>query len=126
LDRQGLSFPELVIDNGSGLSRLERISAQNLARLLQSIAASPYADLIRESLPTVGQDGTMARRLVNDPIAGHAWIKTGSLNDVRSIAGYVDAASGTRYAVVMLVNGPRAEFSQPAQDALLRWIYSNG
>ncbi len=126
LDRQGLNFPELVIDNGSGLSRLERISAQNLARLLQSIAASPYADLIRESLPTVGQDGTMARRLVNDPIAGRAWIKTGSLNDVRSIAGYVDAASGTRYAVVMLVNGPRAESSQAAQDALLRWVYSNG
>jgi serine-type D-Ala-D-Ala carboxypeptidase/endopeptidase (penicillin-binding protein 4) len=126
LDRQGLSFPELVIDNGSGLSRQERISAQHLAQLLQSVAASPYADLIRESLPLVGNDGTMARRLVNDPVAGRAWIKTGSLNDVRSIAGYVDAASGVRYAVVMLVNGPRAESSQAAQDALLRWVYTNG
>jgi serine-type D-Ala-D-Ala carboxypeptidase/endopeptidase (penicillin-binding protein 4) len=126
LDRQGLNFPELVIDNGSGLSRQERISAHSLARLLQSVGSSPYADLIRESLPSVGQDGTMARRLVNDPIAGRAWIKTGSLNDVRSIAGFVDAASGVRYAVVMLVNGPRAEASQAAQDALLRWVYTNG
>jgi serine-type D-Ala-D-Ala carboxypeptidase/endopeptidase (penicillin-binding protein 4) len=126
LERQGLVFPELVIDNGSGLSRLERISAHSLARLLQSVGGSPYADLMRESLPAVGQDGTMAKRLVNDPIAGRAWIKTGSLNDVRSIAGFVDAASGTRYAVVMLVNGPRAEASQGAQDALLRWVYANG
>jgi serine-type D-Ala-D-Ala carboxypeptidase/endopeptidase (penicillin-binding protein 4) len=126
LDRQGLNFPELVIDNGSGLSRQERISAQHLAKLLQSAAGSPYSDLIRESLPLVGNDGTMARRLVNDPVAGRAWIKTGSLNDVRSIAGYVDAASGVRYCVVMLVNGPRAQASQAAQDALLRWVYSNG
>ena len=66
----------------------------------------------------------MKGRLKTDPVAGNAWIKTGSLNDVRSIAGYVDAASGRRYAVVMPINGPRAESSGPAQDALLRWVYS--
>ncbi len=126
LTRQGLNFPELVIDNGSGLSRQERISAANLARLLQSAAASPYAELIKESLPVVGVDGTMSKRLTKDAVAGKAWIKTGSLNDVRSIAGYVDAASGVRYAVVLLVNGPRAESSQGLQDALLRWIHQNG
>ena len=126
LERQGLYFPELVIDNGSGLSRAERISALHLAQVLQAAAQGPYADLIRESLPLVGNDGTMARRLVNDPVAGKAWIKTGSLNDVRSIAGYVDAVSGVRYAIVMLINGPKAETSQSVQDSLLRWVYSNG
>jgi serine-type D-Ala-D-Ala carboxypeptidase/endopeptidase (penicillin-binding protein 4) len=126
LDRQGLNFPELVIDNGSGLSRLERISARSLARVLQSMANSSYGDLMRESLPLVGNDGTMAKRLVNEPIAGRAWIKTGSLNDVRSIAGFVDAQSGTRYAVVMLINGPRAEGSQALQDTFLRWVHANG
>jgi len=59
-------------------------------------------------------------------VAGQAWIKTGSLNDVRSIAGYVLARSGRLYAVVMLVNGPRAAGSGPAQDALLRWVHANG
>jgi serine-type D-Ala-D-Ala carboxypeptidase/endopeptidase (penicillin-binding protein 4) len=126
LDRQGLNFPELVIDNGSGLSRLERISARSLARVLQSMSHSAYGDLMRESLPLVGNDGTMAKRLVNEPIAGRAWIKTGSLNDVRSIAGFVDAQSGTRYAVVMLINGPRAEGSQALQDTFLRWVFANG
>jgi len=46
-------------------------------------------------------------------------------NDVRSIAGYVDGVSGRRYAVVLLVNGPRAQSSGAAQDALLRWVHSN-
>jgi serine-type D-Ala-D-Ala carboxypeptidase/endopeptidase (penicillin-binding protein 4) len=126
LPTQGLDFPELVIDNGSGLSRRERISAASLARLLIHAANSPYADLMRTSLPKVGIDGTMKNRLVGEPIVGNAWIKTGSLNDVRAVAGYIDAASGRRYAVVMLINGPRAEQSQVAQDAFLRWVHANG
>lgn len=126
LDAQGLGIPELRIDNGSGLSRHERISAAGLAQVLISAAASPVADLIRGSMPVVGVDGTMRSRLAGDPVAGNAWIKTGSLNDVRAIAGYVNASSGRRYAVVLLINGPRAEISQPAQDAVLRWVHRNG
>jgi D-alanyl-D-alanine carboxypeptidase/D-alanyl-D-alanine-endopeptidase (penicillin-binding protein 4) len=78
-----------------------------------------------DSLPVVGVDGTMKHRLKAEPIVGNAWIKTGSLNGVRSIAGYVTAASGRRLAVVMLVNGPRAEGSGAAQDALLRWVHAS-
>ncbi|MFM1992129.1 MAG: D-alanyl-D-alanine carboxypeptidase dacC precursor [Pseudomonadota bacterium] len=126
LERKGLRTPELVIDNGSGLSRTERISAGSMARLLVDAARSDQAAVLQESLPVVGVDGTMKGRLRGEPIEGRAWIKTGSLNDVRSIAGYVDAASGRRYAVVMLVNGPRAPGSQGAQDALLRWVHANG
>jgi len=126
LEKRGLRSPEIVIDNGSGLSRRERISPATLARLLIDASKSPHAPIYLESLPVVGVDGTMKGRLKTDPVAGNAWIKTGSLNDVRSIAGYVDGASGRRYAVVMLVNGPRAESSGPAQDALLRWVYANG
>jgi serine-type D-Ala-D-Ala carboxypeptidase/endopeptidase (penicillin-binding protein 4) len=126
LGRIGLKFPELYVENGSGLSRNERISPEHLARLLLHISRSPHADLLRESLPRVGIDGTMKSRMQSEPIAGKAWIKTGSLNDVRAIAGYVDAASGKRYVLVMLINGPRAERSAPAQDELLRWVYANG
>jgi D-alanyl-D-alanine carboxypeptidase/D-alanyl-D-alanine-endopeptidase (penicillin-binding protein 4) len=125
LEKRGLRSPEIVIDNGSGLSRRERISPASLARLLIDASRSPHAPIYIESLPVVGVDGTMKSRLKSDPVAGNAWIKTGSLNDVRSIAGYVDAASGRRYAVVMLINGPRAQSSGAAQDALLRWVYSS-
>ncbi len=126
LAAQSIALPGLVVDNGSGLSRNERISAAGLARLLRHAAASPYGDLVRESLPVAGVDGTMKHRLVGEPIAGRAWIKTGSLVQVRSIAGYVDAASGRRYAVVLLVNGPGADASQPLQDRFLRWVHANG
>jgi len=126
LERRGLRTPEFVIDNGSGLSRRERISAQGLARVLIDAARSDHAEAFQASLPVAGQDGTMRNRLKGEPVAGQAWIKTGSLNDVRSIAGYVRARSGRLYAVVMLVNGPRAPGSGPAQDALLRWVHANG
>ena len=126
LDERGMRFPELVIDNGSGLSREERISAGNLARLLTHAAGAAHADLFRISLPQVGIDGTMRARLQRHPLAGRAWIKTGSLRDVKSIAGYVDAASGRRYAVVMVINGEKILGAQPAQDSFLRWVYDNG
>lgn len=126
LRRRGLLSPELVIDNGSGLSRQERISPAALARLLVDAARNDPSGVFVDSLPVAGVDGTMKHRLRDHPVAGRAWIKTGSLNGVRSIAGYVDAASGRRYAVVMLINGPRAEGSTPAQDTLIRWVHANG
>jgi D-alanyl-D-alanine carboxypeptidase/D-alanyl-D-alanine-endopeptidase (penicillin-binding protein 4) len=126
LAAQGLRFAELVIDNGSGLSRRERIAPASLAALLRHAAASPVADALRESLPVVGHDGTMRHRLAGEPAAGRAWIKTGSLNDVRSIAGYVDAASGRRLVVVFMANGSAAAASAPVQDRLLRWTHAYG
>jgi hypothetical protein len=68
-------------------------------------------------------DGTMRRRLRSDALAGQAHIKTGSLNDVRSIAGYVLSASGQRHAVVCFIQHANAQAGQAAQDALLRWVY---
>ena len=125
LERKGLKTPEFVLDNGSGLSRQERISPQSLAGVLVDAARSEQGAVFVDSLPVVGVDGTMKHRLKAEPIVGNAWIKTGSLNGVRSIAGYVTAASGRRLAVVMLVNGPRAEGSGAAQDALLRWVHAS-
>ncbi|MCO5107679.1 MAG: D-alanyl-D-alanine carboxypeptidase/D-alanyl-D-alanine-endopeptidase [Burkholderiaceae bacterium] len=126
LNAQGLPTRGLALDNGSGLSRDSRASAAQLARLLRHAAAGPFADLIRESLPVAGIDGTMKARLAGEPIAGRAWIKTGSLDGVRSIAGYVQAASGRRYAVAMIVNGPNAASSRALQDEFLRWVYAHG
>ena len=126
LEAMALPMPELVIDNGAGLSRQARISAASLSALLRHAAGGIHAQRLRESLPVVGVDGTMARRLVGEPIAGSAWIKTGSLADVRSVAGYVDAQSGRRWAVVMFVNGPRADAAGPAIDEMLRWVWSGG
>lgn len=119
-------FSALVLDNGSGLSRTARASAADLAAILRGAARSDQAALLRESLPLVGFDGTMKARFTGEPLAGRAWIKTGSLDQVRAIAGYVLAASGRMYAVALLVNGEQASSSRPLQDAFLRWVHENG
>ena len=122
---RGVGLPDLILENGSGLSRNERISADSLARLLVHAAADAnLGPVFVDSLPLAGVDGTMKRRLQGEPITGQAWIKTGSANEVRSMAGYVQSASGRRWAVVMLVNGPGAQASTQAQDRLLRWVHS--
>lgn len=123
LDSRGLSMPELVLDNGAGLSRIERLSAAGLARLLRHAFASPLMPELMASLPLVGVDGTMRKR---NGAAGAAHIKTGLLADVRAIAGYVHAASGRRYVVVAIINHPNARNGQAAHDALLQWVHANG
>ena len=124
LARKGLEFPELVMENGSGLSRSERISAANMGRLLLAAYASAVMPEFIASMPLVANDGTMRRRLKYESVAGQAHIKTGSLSDVRSLAGYVLDARGRRFAVVFIVNHPNAGATQGAQDALLNWVYA--
>jgi D-alanyl-D-alanine carboxypeptidase/D-alanyl-D-alanine-endopeptidase (penicillin-binding protein 4) len=123
LARSGIAMPELALDNGSGLSRTEHISAGSLAALLRSANGSPVAQAFTESLPIAGVDGTMRRRLTHAPVGGNAHIKTGTLDDVRAIAGYVSAANGDTYVVVSLINAPNAHAAGAAHDALLEWVY---
>jgi D-alanyl-D-alanine carboxypeptidase/D-alanyl-D-alanine-endopeptidase (penicillin-binding protein 4) len=120
-----LAIPDLVLDNGSGLSRDERVTAVGLADLLQAANASPVAQVFVESLPIAGVDGTMRHRLANQPVVGNAHIKTGTLSDVRAIAGYVASEDGNSYVVVSFINDPRSEAGRAAHDALLEWIYKS-
>lgn len=116
---------ELKLDNGAGLSRDSRISAEILGEILRYAWRSPFMPEFLSSLPLAGLDGTLARRFRNERLTGNAHIKTGRLDDVAAIAGYLQARSGTRYAVVALHNhtdvhrGPGEE----VQEALLRWLY---
>jgi serine-type D-Ala-D-Ala carboxypeptidase/endopeptidase (penicillin-binding protein 4) len=123
LGQKGLEFPELVIENGAGLSRQERISAKSLGELLIDVAASAVMPELMSSLPIVGADGTMKKRLKNNDITGRAHIKTGTLEGVKTIAGYVLSKSGKRVVVVFLVNHANAGEADVAQDALLQWAY---
>lgn len=123
LAEKSLRFAELVVDNGSGLSRRERISAEHLGELLLAAWRSPMMAEFVSSLPIAGIDGTMKKRLVERGVASHAHIKTGSLRGVKAIAGYVHDRKGRNVAVVFLINHPNAAAGQAAQDALLEWIY---
>lgn len=125
LGKAGLDFPELSIDNGAGLSRTTRISARSLGRMLLHAAESPYRSEFEASLSIAGLDGTTRRRYRRDPMAGRMHLKTGSLNGVTAIAGFVRSESGKEYVVVAITNrsGPPYGGGLEAQQALLRWVY---
>jgi len=110
--------PVPVVDNGAGLSREARITAQALGRMLQLAWASPVMPELVASLPVAGVDGTLRR---SQSRAGAAHLKTGSLRDVMAVAGYVHAASGRRYVLVAVVNHPGALAARPVFDALIDW-----
>ena len=122
LEEKKLKLPELVLDNGSGLSRSERISAEGLSQLLLAAWQSPVMPELMSSLPLAGVDGTLKKRLGDSSASGRAHLKTGYLEGVRAIAGYVLDTSGKRWVVVCLINDPRAKLGKPAMDALLRWV----
>ena len=126
LSQRALPAPELVLENGSGLSRIERISTASLGLVLDAAFRSAVMPELMASLPLVAYDGTMRRRLNTSAVAGQAHIKTGTLNDVRAIAGYVLDRTGQRHVVVCIINHANAENGQAAQDALLRWVYASG
>ena len=123
LAARGQPMPELVLDNGSGLSRTERIAPANLAAMLADAWRSPLMPELMSSLPIVGVDGTTRGRRA---AAGAAHIKTGMLADVRAIAGYMVANSGRRYVIVAIINDPSARGAQRAHDVLLDWLQKNG
>lgn len=107
-----------LADNGAGLSRDARLTAQALARMLQVAWASPVMPDLVASLPISGVDGTLRR---SQSRAGTAHLKTGSLRDVMAVAGYVHAASGRRYVLVAIVNHANAGAARSVLDSLIDW-----
>jgi D-alanyl-D-alanine carboxypeptidase/D-alanyl-D-alanine-endopeptidase (penicillin-binding protein 4) len=133
LKKMGLQFPELVIENGSGLSRNEAISAQHMNELLVTARKLAVAETFYNSLPLAGVDGTMRNRLMTQlrkflhlKKKPEARIKTGSLSDVRAISGYVISKSGKMYAVTSFINHPNAWKGLEAHDQLLTWLLEDG
>jgi D-alanyl-D-alanine carboxypeptidase/D-alanyl-D-alanine-endopeptidase (penicillin-binding protein 4) len=121
-ERNSLHFPEVVLENGAGLSRKERISAAHMAQLLQHASNHPLSAELQASLPILGVDGTVKKRLRDSPAASHAHLKTGSLEGVKALAGYVKSKSGREWIVVFFINHPYARRGQDAQDALIEWV----
>ncbi|MET1080970.1 MAG: D-alanyl-D-alanine carboxypeptidase/D-alanyl-D-alanine-endopeptidase [Pseudomonas sp.] len=123
LARKGLISPHLVMENGSGLSRAERVSAREMAMMLQAAWNSPYAAEFIASLPLAAMDGTMRKRLKRTALVGEAHIKTGTLNTVRAIAGFTRDSNGNSWAVVAILNDPRPWGASAVLDQVLVELY---
>jgi D-alanyl-D-alanine carboxypeptidase/D-alanyl-D-alanine-endopeptidase (penicillin-binding protein 4) len=125
LASRGLDVTPLAMQNGAGLSRDERVSARLLVGVLRAAANSPYAPEFMASLSLGGQDGTMRNRLNDGSVDVVTHVKTGRLDDVSALAGYVHAPAHT-YAMAVLVNGKAADRGpgQEIEEAVVRWIQS--
>ena len=107
-----------VVENGAGLSRSARISAQALGRMLQAAWASSVMPEFVSSMPISGMDGTLRR----SKASANAHLKTGSLRDTNALGGYVLGNSGQRYVLVAMVNHANAGAARPVMDALVDWV----
>ena len=116
---------DLVVVNGSGLSRDERVSAATLAAILRDAWASALMPELASSFPIYGVDGTLRTRRGTGAI-GEAHLKGGTLNGVQSVAGYMVDNAGRRRIVVMMVNHANAGAAQAAIDALVEWVHEQG
>jgi D-alanyl-D-alanine carboxypeptidase/D-alanyl-D-alanine-endopeptidase (penicillin-binding protein 4) len=125
-DEQRIDRTGLVLDNGSGLSRSERITPRSLAQVLKAAHAGKHAPELLMSLPVAGVDGTMRRRLKGTPAEGWARLKDGTLKNVVAIAGYVRDTRGDTWAVVAMVNHDQASKGRGALDALVEWVAKSG
>jgi D-alanyl-D-alanine carboxypeptidase/D-alanyl-D-alanine-endopeptidase (penicillin-binding protein 4) len=114
----------LVLDNGSGLSRSERITPAQLAAVLRAGLSSPWAPEFLASFPIAGVDGAMRGRLQGSAAAAQARIKTGTLVDVSAIAGYVKDEAGDTHVAVAMINHPLADrkVARPILDILIEWV----
>ena len=152
LKKNRLNMPNLVLQNGSGLSDIERISSKEMSSLLEYSLRSKNTDIFLNSLPVAGVDGTMKHRLIESlkqifvtnanassstftpdnslPLTLQktgAYIKTGTLSNVRAISGFVVSRTGQVYAVSSFINHINAAKGGLAvQDALLNWLLEDG
>ncbi len=125
LSKNHVSATKLAFDNGAGLSRDSRVAARDLGSMLRFAWQQPYMPEFLSSLSVSGMDGTLSRRFRDLNLSGKAHMKTGSMDHVTAIAGFLQTRSGRRLSVVVLQNhedvhrGPGEE----VQEALLRWLY---
>ena len=125
LASRGIQIPSFVLENGSGLSREERITARGLGEVLDAAWHSPFMPEFAASLPLAATDGTLRNRFRAAGMQGRLRLKTGRIDDVNALAGYVNAASGKTYVVVIIINhaGAHHGVGEPVQAELIRWVF---
>lgn len=120
-----ISAAGFVLENGSGLSRNERVTARGLGEMLDIAWHSPFMPEFAASLPLSATDGTLRSRFDSPGMQGRIRLKTGRLDDVSALAGFVNAASGRTYIVVIIINHPGAHAGsgEQVQAQLIRWVF---
>lgn len=119
----GIPTQDIHVDNGCGLSRETHLSVNDLVLLLQNMYDSNFRDDFLQSLAIAGEKGTLKRRFRGSVMQGKVIGKTGTMQNVHSLAAIVTTKAGDKYAVVMIGNGKTSIRSYFAQNDILKWVY---
>ena len=122
---RGINARYTIINDGSGLTRANRLSPSFMADIMEWMAKSPAGKEFASYFPRAGKDGTMKGFLAKSELEGRLALKTGSVSSVQCYAGYMlDAETGVpTHVAVIMVNGffcPRAQVRKGAEQLLLR------
>jgi D-alanyl-D-alanine carboxypeptidase/D-alanyl-D-alanine-endopeptidase (penicillin-binding protein 4) len=124
LSARGVWSDRIRISNGCGLSRHSYVTASALVAILQD-AYKTLGKQWMNTLSIAGKDGTIKRRFKRSIAKGHAWMKTGTLNNAKNIAGYVRGKSGKYYALAILYNGREKWKGSTLQNQIIEWLVRN-
>ncbi|WP_037585562.1 D-alanyl-D-alanine carboxypeptidase/D-alanyl-D-alanine endopeptidase [Stenoxybacter acetivorans] len=115
----GLDDETLILENGSGLSRRERVSARFIGDMLEKAYHAPFASAFIDSLPIAGYDGTLKNRFKK--IGGSLRLKTGTLANVRALAGYWLPENPQQHPllIVVIINSVGSKAYLPDLDYLV-------
>jgi D-alanyl-D-alanine carboxypeptidase/D-alanyl-D-alanine-endopeptidase (penicillin-binding protein 4) len=101
----GVSGDDFFFYDGSGMSANDLIAPRAYTKLLTYAARQPWGDAWKATFPIAGVDGTLSGRFHNSKLTGKLFAKTGTLNEVNALSGYLTGASGKTVAFSILVNG---------------------
>lgn len=125
--QHGIPLEGLVMDNGSGLSRSERITPRQLALVLRAAHSQLFSSELMMSLPVAGVDGSLRNRMIDTPARGRARLKPGTLRNAVALAGYVEDPQGRVWVMAAMVNHDEApRLGRPVLDALADWVAAGG
>ncbi len=125
MNKNGINTSGIKMENGSGLSRFAKISARQMGSLLEKAYRDAYMPEFLASLSLPGVDGTLVNRFRKEDLRGRSHLKTGTLDYVTAISGYMLNRSGKRLVIVIQHNGKRTGGGRgkKIQDAFLRWAF---
>ena len=120
----GVDDADFFLYDGSGMSPDDRVAPRAFTQLLAYASRQPWGAAWRDTLPIAGVDGTLAARFKDSPLKGRVQAKTGTMNEVNALSGYVVANSGKTLAFSIIVNGhrPGSEAESQAIDRIVEAI----
>tara|TARA_B110000003_G_scaffold5011_1_gene5336 strand:- start:5739 stop:7181 length:1443 start_codon:yes stop_codon:yes gene_type:complete len=121
LNRTGFEY-----DNGAGLSRHSRLTTEQVTEILLGVYKGPFMPEFMASLSLSGLDGTMFERFSDDELTGKLHVKTGMIDHVSSMAGYLYSKNKKRYAFAIIQNyhDIHRGYGEEVQESLVRWLYN--